>query len=41
MVTEVNLEKDQKRAAIDVAVMDGIRKVTLAPRCGERRSPPS
>jgi competence protein ComFB len=32
VVTEVSLDKDQNRAAIEVAVMDGIRKVTLAPR---------
>lgn len=36
VVTDVNLEKDQSRAAIDVAVMEGIRKVKLAPRCGHR-----
>ncbi len=33
MVTDVNLDKDQNRASIEVAVMEGIRKVTLAPRC--------
>lgn len=32
VVTDVNLDKDQNRAAIDVAVMEGIRKVNLAPR---------
>ena len=32
-VTEVKLEKDQERAVIDVAVIDGIRRVTLMPRC--------
>ena len=32
VVTEVNLDKDQNRAAIEVAVMEGIRKVNLAPR---------
>ena len=36
VVTDVNLEKDQSRAAIEVAVMEGIRKVKLAPRCGHR-----
>ena len=36
VVTEVNLEKDQSRAAIDVAMMDGLRKIGLAPRCGRR-----
>ncbi len=34
VVTDVNLDKDQSRAAIDVAVMEGFRKVSLAPRCG-------
>jgi competence protein ComFB len=37
VLTEVNLEKDQSRAAIDVAMMDGLRKIGLAPRCGRRR----
>lgn len=36
VVTEVNLEKEQSRAAIEVAMMDAMRKVTLAPRCGNR-----
>jgi hypothetical protein len=36
VVTEVNLEKDQSRAAIEVAMMDALRKVSLAPRCGNR-----
>jgi competence protein ComFB len=35
VVTEVNLEKDQSRAAIEVAMMDGLRKISLAPRCGK------
>mgnify|MGYP001276982096 FL=1 len=35
-VTDVSLDKDQNRAAIEVAIMEGIRKVNLAPRC-ERR----
>jgi hypothetical protein len=38
VVTEVNLERDQNRASIEVAVMEGIRKVTLAPRCGRKRT---
>lgn len=33
-VTELNLEKDQSRAAIEVAMMEALRKITLAPRCG-------
>lgn len=36
VVTDVSLDKDQNRAAIEVAVMEAIRKVNLAPRC-ERR----
>ncbi len=35
-VTGVNLEKEQSRAAIEVAMMDGLRKISLAPRCGKR-----
>lgn len=38
IVTDVALDKDQNRAAIDVAVMEGIRKVHLAPRCDRRAS---
>ena len=34
VVTEVNLDKQQGRASIDVAVMDGFRRVALSPRCG-------
>jgi competence protein ComFB len=33
VVTDVNLDKDQNRATIDVAIMEGFRKVHLAPRC--------
>ena len=36
VVTEVNLEKEQSRAAIEVAMMEGLRKIALAPRCGNR-----
>jgi competence protein ComFB len=38
VLTEVNLEKDQSRAAIDVAMMDGLRKISLSPRCGARKA---
>ena len=34
VLTEVNLEKDQSRAAIDVAMMEALRRIALAPRCG-------
>jgi hypothetical protein len=36
VLTEVNLEKEQNRAAIEVAMMDALRKISLAPRCGNR-----
>jgi hypothetical protein len=39
VLTEVNLEKEQSRAPIDVAMMEGFRKVSLAPRCGVRGGP--
>jgi hypothetical protein len=39
VLTEVSLEKDQSRAAIDVVMMDGLRKIGLAPRCGARGKP--
>jgi competence protein ComFB len=38
-VTEVTLEKEQSRAAIDVTVMEGFRKVALSPRCGRGAVP--
>ncbi len=40
VVTELNLDKDQSRVSIDVAVMEGFRKVGLAPRCGKPRAAP-
>ena len=40
VVTEVNLEKEQSRAAIEVAMMDALRKISLAPRCGRGAQPP-
>ena len=36
VVTEVNLEKEQSRAAIEVAMMEAMRKISLAPRCGAK-----
>lgn len=36
VLTEVSLEKDQNRATIDVAMLDGFRKISLAPRCGAK-----
>jgi hypothetical protein len=38
-VTEVKLERHQERAVIDVAVIDGIRRVTATPRCDKARKP--
>jgi Late competence development protein ComFB len=40
VITELNLDKDQSRASIDVAVMEGFRKVHLAPRCGRTPAQP-
>ena len=34
VVTEVSLEKEQSRAAIEVVVMEALRKISVAPRCG-------
>jgi hypothetical protein len=39
-VTEVNLEKEQSRAAIEVSMMDGLRKISMAPRCASRSKSP-
>ena len=36
VLTGLSLDKDQNRTAIDVAMMDGLRKISLAPRCGAR-----
>lgn len=38
VVTEVNLDKQQGRASIDVAVMDGFRRVAMSPRCGKAQA---
>jgi competence protein ComFB len=37
VITEVSLETDQNRTAIDVAMMDGLRRISLSPRCGAKR----
>lgn len=39
VLTEVSLEKDQSRAVIEVAMMDALRKIALAPRCRARGTP--
>lgn len=41
VITELNLDKDQTRATIDVSVMEGFRKVSLAPRCGRASARPA
>lgn len=41
VVTEVNLEKEQSRAAIEVAMMEGMRKIGLAPRCDAKGANPA
>jgi hypothetical protein len=40
-VTGVSLEKEQNRAPIDVAMMEGLRKISAAPRCGKKGRPAS
>jgi competence protein ComFB len=40
VLTELKLEKDQSRAAIDVAMMEALRRISLAPRCGGRGTAP-
>ncbi len=40
VVTELNLEKDQTRALIDVMMLEGFRKVSMAPRCGRKPAVP-
>ncbi len=39
VLTEVSLETEQSRAPIDVAMMEGFRKVSLAPGCATRGTP--
>ena len=36
VLTELNLDTDQERAKLDVVLLEGFRKVGLAPRCGAR-----
>jgi competence protein ComFB len=38
VVTELNLEKEQNRAVIDVAMMDALQRISAAPRCGRSRT---
>ena len=34
ILTELSLHSDQERAKLSVVLIEGIRKVALAPRCG-------
>jgi late competence development protein ComFB len=36
VLTELRLDSDQERAKLDVTLLDGFRRVGLAPRCGAR-----
>ena len=36
ILTELSLATDQEKAKLDVALLDGFRKVGLAPRCGAK-----
>ncbi len=40
VITELNLDKQQNRAGIDVAVMEGFRKVMASPRCTQAGARP-
>lgn len=39
ILTELSLASDQEKARLDVALLEGLRKVALAPRCGAKPSP--
>jgi competence protein ComFB len=39
ILTELSLASDQEKAKLDVALLEGLRKVALAPRCGAKPSP--
>ena len=36
ILTELSLHSDQEKAKLDVALLEGFRKVALAPRCGAK-----
>ena len=40
VITELDLDRQQSRAKIDVTLMEGFRKVAMAPRCGMVPGPP-
>ena len=35
IMTELALDSEQNRVNVDVMIMEGFRKVTMAPRCGK------
>ena len=35
VMTELALDSEQSRVNVDVMVMEGLRKVSMAPRCGK------
>ena len=38
ILTELSLASDQEKAKLDVALLEGFRKVAAAPRCGAKPS---
>jgi len=36
VLTEIALESDQQKATLDVVLLEGFRRVGLAPRCGAK-----
>jgi len=36
VITDVNLDRDQEKVSVDVVLLDGLRKVSQAPRCGRK-----
>ena len=36
ILTEISLQSDQEKAKLDVALLEGFRKVAMAPRCGAK-----
>ena len=36
ILTELSLQSDQEKARLDVALLEGFKKVALAPRCGAK-----
>jgi hypothetical protein len=36
ILTELSLASDQEKAKLDVALLEGLRKVAAAPRCGAK-----